>query len=86
MFPIWSVFFWGAWVPYTNLGYLRSVYANLRHVEDSLPWKHNSSAYAKSLRRLRGTAKHTHDQPMQHIMQLHLIEIWSEKNTMLIYG
>ena len=36
--------FWGAWVPYTNLGYLRSVYANLRHVEDSLPWKHMSIA------------------------------------------
>lgn len=44
MCPIWSVFCWGAWVPYTNLGYLRSVYANLRHVEDRLPWKHMSIA------------------------------------------
>ena len=31
-----AVFFLGAWVLYTNLGYLRSVYASLRHVEGSL--------------------------------------------------
>ena len=33
---IWAVFFLGAWVLYTNLGYLRSVYAGLRRVEGRL--------------------------------------------------
>ena len=33
---IWAVFFLGAWVLYTKLGYLRNAYAGLRHGKGSL--------------------------------------------------
>ena len=51
---IWAVFFLGAWVLYTNLGYLRSVYAGLRRVEGRLrrsTWQQiaYASAYASLL-------------------------------------
>lgn len=64
-----------AGVLYTNSGYLRSVYAALRRVEDSLRGNHALLA-AQPVRRAYAayaTLQNIHDHPTEHIMQFPFI-------------